>query len=242
MRDANSIHWKRLYIEAAAIVVSILLAFVIDAWWEQRHERAVGAEYEQRIEIELREARALLERIERGVQRNIEMGQRASVFFDGDGDSISHGQLIVFLYNMGRESASTFDDSTYDDLIATGSLALIKDVSRRHAIQRAYRAIRDLESELQPYRDEYLAGVRAWIPQKVVDQIREVCTNISEPEWVCADVEVDIDDQISADIIEKLSNDKALLAFRLREQGLNATKSYVLYARETVDVALALFD
>jgi hypothetical protein len=242
MRDANSIHWKRLYVEAAAIVASILLAFVIDAWWEQRQQRAVGAEYEQRIENELRDVRALLERIERGVQRNIEMGQRASVFFDGDGDSISHDQLIVFLYNMGRDLANRFDDSTYDDLVATGRLSLIKDVSRRHAIQRAYRAIRELEPNLQPYRDEYLAGVRAWIPQKVVDQIREVCTNISEPEWVCAEVDVDIDDQISADIIEHLSNDKALLAFRLREQGLASTRNWVFDVRQAVDEALALFD
>jgi hypothetical protein len=38
MRDANSIQWKRLSVEAAAIVASILLAFAIDAWWEERQE------------------------------------------------------------------------------------------------------------------------------------------------------------------------------------------------------------
>ena len=240
MRDANSIHWKRLYIEAAAIVASILIAFVIDAWWEHRLERAIGAEYEQRIASELLEARSLLEAIERGVQRNIEMGQAASKFFDGDRDSISHDQLIVFLYNMGRESASKFDVSTYDDLIATGRLGLIADISRRQAIQRAYRAIRDLVPELRPYRREYLAGVRAWIPQTVIDQIREVCTNITLPEWTCT--EVDIDDQISAQIIEHISTDDALIAYRLREQGLFGTKSWALGARQAVDEALASFD
>ena len=240
MNDANSIQWKRLSVEAAAIVASILLAFVIDAWWEQRLERQFGAEYERRIASELRDVGAMLEGIERSVQRNIDMGEAASVFFDGDRDSLDQDQLIVHLYNMGRDSASKFDDSTYDDLIATGRLGLITDVSRRQAIQRAYRMVRDLEAELRPYRDEYLTGVRAWIPQKVVNQIREACPNLSAPEWACS--EVDIDDQVAARIIEHISTDQALLAFRLREQGLFATQSITRRTRQAVDEAVVLFE
>jgi len=36
MPETNSIQWKRLSVEAAAIVASILLAFAIDAWWDDR--------------------------------------------------------------------------------------------------------------------------------------------------------------------------------------------------------------
>ena len=39
MSDTQKIQWKRLSVEAAAIVTSILFAFSIDAWWENRHER-----------------------------------------------------------------------------------------------------------------------------------------------------------------------------------------------------------
>lgn len=39
MSDTQKIQWKRLSVEAAVIVTSILLAFSIDAWWENRHER-----------------------------------------------------------------------------------------------------------------------------------------------------------------------------------------------------------
>lgn len=39
MSDTQKIQWKRLSVEAAAIVTSILLAFAIDAWWENRLER-----------------------------------------------------------------------------------------------------------------------------------------------------------------------------------------------------------
>jgi hypothetical protein len=34
MTKAERIPWKRLSVEAMAIVASILLAFAIDAWWE----------------------------------------------------------------------------------------------------------------------------------------------------------------------------------------------------------------
>lgn len=39
MNDLQAINWKRIAVEAAAIVVSILLAFAIDAWWDNRQER-----------------------------------------------------------------------------------------------------------------------------------------------------------------------------------------------------------
>ena len=46
----DKIPWKRISVEAAAIVASILLAFAIDAWWAElaedrdEHEEEVGGE------------------------------------------------------------------------------------------------------------------------------------------------------------------------------------------------------
>ena len=39
MSNKQKIQWKRLSVEGVAIVTSILLAFAIDAWWDNRHER-----------------------------------------------------------------------------------------------------------------------------------------------------------------------------------------------------------
>ena len=39
MAGKENIAWKRVGVEATAIVLSILLAFAIDAWWEDRQER-----------------------------------------------------------------------------------------------------------------------------------------------------------------------------------------------------------
>ena len=40
MEVRREIPWTTLFIEGVAIVVSILLAFAIDAWWDQRKGRA----------------------------------------------------------------------------------------------------------------------------------------------------------------------------------------------------------
>ena len=39
MSEDQKTDWKRLTLEAAAIVTSILLAFAIDAWWGELQER-----------------------------------------------------------------------------------------------------------------------------------------------------------------------------------------------------------
>jgi hypothetical protein len=39
MTGPQTIPWKRTIVEAAAIVASILLAFAIDSWWEERSLR-----------------------------------------------------------------------------------------------------------------------------------------------------------------------------------------------------------
>ncbi len=72
MAGEQELPWKRLSAEAVAIVGSILLAFWIDAWWEDRQERAeerelltaLRAELEyniEQIDISLEFQRLLLE-------------------------------------------------------------------------------------------------------------------------------------------------------------------------------------
>ena len=74
MAEQQNIQWKRLTVEAAAIVGSILLAFAIDAWWADRQDRAeeqriflgLKSEFEQNlglIEIELSYRDAVIDSI-----------------------------------------------------------------------------------------------------------------------------------------------------------------------------------
>ena len=53
MQDSRTIDWKRIFAEATAIVVSILVAFWIDAWWQERSERVALVEYLVHFESEV---------------------------------------------------------------------------------------------------------------------------------------------------------------------------------------------
>ncbi len=45
MTNTNNIQWKRTAAEGVAIVISILLAFWIDTWWEDRKEARLEVVY-----------------------------------------------------------------------------------------------------------------------------------------------------------------------------------------------------
>lgn len=64
MTNTRSVAWKPLAVEATVIVVSILFAFAIDAWWEERGERKAEVVLLERLRadyIELQSALALVE-------------------------------------------------------------------------------------------------------------------------------------------------------------------------------------
>ncbi len=53
MQDSRKIDWKRITAEAVAVVVSILIAFGIDAWWQERNEEVALVEYLVHFENEV---------------------------------------------------------------------------------------------------------------------------------------------------------------------------------------------
>ena len=49
MKNTQDIPWIRIAAEATAVLVSILLAYAIDAWWAERLERIAGREELSRL-------------------------------------------------------------------------------------------------------------------------------------------------------------------------------------------------
>jgi len=71
MNNTQSIPWRRISVEAAAIVVSILLAFSIDAWWQDRSDQIRLKEYLSQVRADtLENKRRLTEalQLEKGQQ------------------------------------------------------------------------------------------------------------------------------------------------------------------------------
>ena len=64
MTNTQKLPWKRLLAEATAIVLSILLAFAIDAWWEDRGDRQAEQLLLQRLKADFTEIRTAIQVVE----------------------------------------------------------------------------------------------------------------------------------------------------------------------------------
>jgi hypothetical protein len=228
--------WLRIGAESVAIVASILLAFAIDAWYERTVEQRLEVDYTRRITDELMVIKSAMQRELDGVRRSIEEGEYASAFFDGRTESLASDRLVASLYYFGLDSLQIFDLSVYEDLISSGRLGLISDLDRRASIQRAYLLVSRLQMSLSPFRSEYLAAVRGWIPQSIVTRLRDACPGRAG--FDCQTI--DLEDEETREILEKVSGDQARLAFRLRQQGLASLVGIHEQASTAVDDALAL--
>ena len=143
MTTNENIAWKRLSVEAAAIVGSILLAFSIDAWWEDRQDR----EFEQiALSGLLNDFQASRQELTRRLQtlesaRNIFRDFLATSPEDLERISQSAAQQIANQINAG----ATFDPymGTLNAITADGRLALVQNRNIRELLSRWTKSIDD---------------------------------------------------------------------------------------------------
>jgi hypothetical protein len=127
MSNTQNISWKRLSVEIAAIVVSILLAFAIDAWWEEakdgRRERAhllsLRTEFSKNLE--------LLHQI---ASKN-EVIKGAANFLLGvateQRERPPSAELVAATWTAFAVDRFEPLTTVYQNLISTGDIALIRD-------------------------------------------------------------------------------------------------------------------
>lgn len=134
MTSPSEIPWKRISVEGAAIVASILLAFAIDAWWqdradlerEQRVLAALLAEFERNDAL-LKEANELYEDLYGQSVRildNLETGL----------SSLTNAELKELMAGLLRGATIHLESGAHDALLNSGELSLIRDVTLRNRL------------------------------------------------------------------------------------------------------------
>lgn len=120
------IPWQRISVEAAAIVVSILLAFGIDAWWESERERDLAASYVDRLRSDIEHD---LEAYRLTVAWSAAIDASSLYVLDVyRGRELSTEQYDEFAYHLFRTSwnmRGRTTSATYEDLIGTGNFGLL---------------------------------------------------------------------------------------------------------------------
>jgi hypothetical protein len=145
VNETQKIPWKRLSVEAAAIVGSILLAFAIDAWWEERLDRQME--------------RGDLERLHAEFVRNLDRLNEMRTA--GRAKAASAAMYELLAEHLGQDlpadipntminsvrSTPTFDAVTpaLDGLILSGRLENIRDREVLLAIHNWQRHLQQVE-------------------------------------------------------------------------------------------------
>ena len=149
MTAVENLPWTRLSVEAAAIVGSILLAFAIDAWWEERLDRQM-----ERGDLESLHTEFIRNRDRMNEMQTAGTAEAASAALYGLLADHLGEDLPVDVPNLTIKSARatpTFDAVTpvLDGLIQSGRLENIRDGGVLLAVHNWQRHLQQVqETEL----------------------------------------------------------------------------------------------
>jgi len=167
---ARQVPWARILAEGLAIVVSILLAFGIQAWWENRQDRSLEQQYLGRLSADLELGRAQLESQLERLGNAYEAARALPSILDGSAEPLTDDSLVqqfAIAARTGFLEASLDHAGTYRELQETGRLVLLSDVAFRQALADYYRRVEFVtQSTLQlnqgaARRFQQLTGQRA---------------------------------------------------------------------------------
>ena len=127
MSEPRSIAWKSIAVEAAAIVLSILLAFAIDAWWAEKKEGDVEYVAIQALRSDFIASREQMAVVLRSLERSRTQFARFQSATPAEFAEIDPDAIRRILTGLVKNH--TFDPvtATLDALVNDGRLGLISD-------------------------------------------------------------------------------------------------------------------
>jgi len=145
----SKIEWARLGIEAAAIVVSILLAFAIDAWWHDKQDRELESKHLSGLRAELVANMALIDDSPTTRWLNSDAGHRIiesieSARSSGSESIIVSAEDLNYITLAPNLEAET---SVLEGLVRSSGIEVIRDqkiISALAAWERSIRNYTDL--------------------------------------------------------------------------------------------------
>ena len=153
--------------EAALIIVSILLAFLIDASWEGRQERREERELLENLQVEFRQTRELVSDAVRGHEGYGERALRLAEFGLSSG-SEEPEDLARLINSVFLTYLTTYPETgVLDGTLASGRLDLVADDelrSRLAAWPRTFNEFREQEVFIEEWVREAQPVLYASVP------------------------------------------------------------------------------
>ena len=124
--------WQRLIGESLVIIVSILIAFAIDAGWDNYQENVTETAYLQNLLIEMREAREELRGDDE--RRRVILQAIESLQKEIQNRTVPDATLMGWINRSMQDPAFFPPGAVFQDLLNAGNLQVIKSDELRFAL------------------------------------------------------------------------------------------------------------
>ena len=136
MTEPKNISWKRISVEAAAIVASILVAFAIDAWWDERQERSKLSDTLMGLEAALSSNLKIINENIELATFNKNVVQAFVQMTPDEAAQIPITERYSTLASLYRNATLDINNSFIVEILDANSLETLTDASLRDAIGR----------------------------------------------------------------------------------------------------------
>lgn len=148
----NQIPWARVVVEGLAIILSILLAFGIDAAWQARRERAQEREYLDALRVEM--ALASEELSEDHGRRDRWLAWSDSILAQVSARTVPDSAVNVWVQQVGMLMTRFFPPSSVlNDLVSSGNLSVLTSAELRRSLL-AYQQHRERVNFMEDWARE----------------------------------------------------------------------------------------
>ena len=119
--------WLRIGAESAAVVASILLAFAIDAWWDERKEASLEQELLAVLLIEFKQNVNLLRSASESYETQYLDARDLLAYLDANLEPNNSAELERLVRGLWEAKSVHLETGAYDAAAASGDLRLISD-------------------------------------------------------------------------------------------------------------------
>jgi hypothetical protein len=131
MTRTHNIPWMRISVEATAIVASILLAFAIDAWWQDRQDRIDEQEILAGLKSEFVANLDTLTRHLAYAQRDVQTLESMVMLIENSQSNNANSIVLETLDEMTTPATTDLGNGTLNALLSSGRIEILQSKELR---------------------------------------------------------------------------------------------------------------
>lgn len=176
IEDVKNQNWTAVCIDFGIVVVGVFIGIQVANWNDSRQDLRDAAELLVRLESDLKTETLAWRRAIDYYSTTRSYGVAALQGFK-DPQSQTPTEFLVNLYQASQRWNVVSQRGTYDELISSGRIALIRDEETRSRLANHYLRMSSLEMVLNPTFNaiEYRRVVRLYMDHEIQAAIRETC-------------------------------------------------------------------